>query len=107
MSSLHPCVYKDESLEIYLEETDVGLWFIHCYSRKWNMKAYKHYLNVFAELMYQLGEKGITNIYAAIDNPKLEKFASMFGFIEDNWSVVDSTGKEREVWLWSKQQQQY
>ena len=98
-------IYKDDSLELHLEDTKEGLYFIHCNSFKWSLSEYKHYLDVFSELMLQLADKGITKVYAAINNKKLEKFASMFGFVEDNWSVKDTRGDEREVWVWSMQQQ--
>ena len=61
---------------------------------------YKHYTEVLIELLDQLKDLGYSAIHAAIliDDIKLIKFASMFGFVHTGTMTKDTDGRVREVY---------
>lgn len=98
---LHPLVYKDSSLELYLEKTEDDLLFIHAYANKWSREIYDEFLGVWIELLEELKKRGYNEIYAAVKDNKLRKFAAMFGFVESSITIVDSAGDYRQVMICS------
>jgi len=76
-------IYKDDDFHLELEEYDVGL-FIHFSVTKWSISQHRKAQELLAELMDQLKNRGIYDLYAAVheDNLKLYKFCESFGFIE-------------------------
>ena len=97
--SKHPKIYEDETVAVYLELHPYFGCFIHVDSKKWNKKVFRHYMEVFAELLTQLEAKGFDYICAAIleDDKKLMKFSEMFGFEDTGVALKDTQGRERRV----------
>lgn len=98
--SLHPLIYSDDVVEVYLETHPHYGLFIHWISKKWSKSFYKHHLEVFLELCDQLKDKGFSCIHAAIlvDDIKLQKFSEMFGFSYTGESVRDQYKNERGIY---------
>lgn len=95
----HKCIYSDDTGKLWLEVYN-GLPFIHCHSYKWSKDKYKHYLEVWSELLIELKDKRIPYLYSAIkeNDDKLVKFASMFGMERTEKYITDSKGEARTVY---------
>jgi hypothetical protein len=90
----HKSIYKDDTGELFLEQTDFGL-VIHMYSYKWSKETYNHYIEVWVDLIEQLQDKGYTEVFAAIKDLKLLRFASMFGFEITDKTIEDNNNETR------------
>jgi len=76
---LHPIIVDNDDMQASLEMVgEVPL--LHCDVHNWNPSVYKQQLELFADTLDQLREKGYPTLYVAIGNEKLGKYAQMFGF---------------------------
>ena len=96
---LHPSIYKDDDVELFLETHPHWKLLIHCHVHKWNKTKYYEFLGIWEALMEALKGKGYEHIHAAIltDDNRLQKFASMFGF-EDTGVVLHDREEHRGVY---------
>lgn len=74
-------IYKSEISHMEIEPYE-GFIFLHFTTSKWSKTIYKECLELLAELLNILKEKGISEICVAVPLPdkKLYKFALLFGF---------------------------
>ena len=98
---LHELTYKDETGEIYLEYHPYYGVIMHCYALKWNKATALHYWTVWEKMLAELSNQGYDKIYAMVDNPKLKKFALMYGFESTGVTLMDEKSIEREVMVCS------
>lgn len=88
-SIIHPCVYKDDSIAVYIENASFG-WCIHCYVTEWSKEMFWKFLGIFKDIKAAAPDN---SIYAVSKNSQLTKFAKMFGFMSLD-TLYDETGKE-------------
>jgi len=69
-------VYETTELEVWLEATQIGL-FVHMHVHIWNAST-AILIDELLEEFYKAS--GVSKIYAAVWNDKLERFARIFGF---------------------------
>ena len=93
----HPTIYKDETLELFLEFTEDNMPFIHCYVYKWSTEIYKQHKVIWQSVIDTLRAKGYSTIYAGAMDNKLVKFARMFGFEETEMLFEDSHHNIRRI----------
>lgn len=96
---LHPTIYKDDTGEVWLERDKGFGYFIHMYAYEWSKDSYNHYKRIWKIILQELSKAGISEVNAAakLDDEKLIKFASKFGFkITDNY-ILDTNGDIRRV----------
>lgn len=94
---LHPLIYEDDTIQIYLETHPHYGFIIHMYSLKWSLSVAKHYYKVLANLLDALKAHGVESLYAMSGDEKLTKFASMYGFNSTGTYLKDTKGIERVV----------
>lgn len=82
----HPCAYKDEVVEFYIEDGTMG-WIIHCYVHDWSREKYDHILDVWLSIV---DLAVVDEFYAVVKDDKLLKFAELFGF----YSIDDLHDRE-------------
>ena len=99
---LHPTIYKDENVELFLEIYDKDGWglFIHCYVYNWSREIFRDFQDIWDSVLDQALLQGYDKINACIqtDNIKLLRFASFFGFAPTGTYILDSKGIEREIY---------
>jgi hypothetical protein len=90
--------YVDESLTIHMEDTEVG-WFIHLDCHDWKLSTMKKCYIIIEQLIDKYGD-----IRAPIEDTdvRLQKFASMYGFVETDMTSIHADGKIRRIWICHK-----
>jgi len=98
---LHPTIYKDDNLELFLETHPHWGVLIHCYVYSWSRCKYEEFLHIWDEVLEQLCSRGYENIYAAVlrEDRRLKKFSTMFGFTSTGTYLRDTDNNEREVFI--------
>lgn len=76
LQPLHPHIYKDEDVELFVEDSSMG-WIIHCLVHKWSKDQYSKFLDIWVAVQ-EVCPHG--KVYAYTEHPKVAKFAEMFGF---------------------------
>lgn len=94
---LHPLVYEDDTIQLYLETHPFYGVIVHMYSLKWSLSVAKHYYDVLADLLEALKARGVNKVYAMSADEKLTRFAEMYGFQSTGTYVRDTQGVERLV----------
>lgn len=96
---IHPTVYKDDDVEVFIETHPHWEILIHCYVYKWNKTKYHRFLEIWSTLMEELNLMGYEKIHAAIlvEDRRLQKFAAMFGF-ENTGVVLQDKEEYRSVY---------
>lgn len=94
---LHPKVYEDDNIQIYLEVGPENKLFAHCNVTRWTPSIYKEFLQIWINLLDSLRSRGFDKIYTGVDNEKLLKFVGMFGFVGTNYVYLDTRGTVRQV----------
>lgn len=94
---LHPLVYEDDTIQLYLETHPYYGCIVHMYSLKWSLSVAKHYYVVLANLLDALRQQGVEELYAMSNNAKLTKFSEMYGFQSTGTYIKDTKGTERLV----------
>lgn len=99
---LHPTIYKDENVELFLEIYSKDGWglFLHCYVYNCSREIFKDFHNIWDSVLDNLIVHGYDKINACIPTGdiKLIRFASTFGFSPTGTYLVDSEGIEREIY---------
>ena len=99
---LHPTIYKDENIELFLEEYSKDGWglFIHCYVYNCNSEIFKGFHVLWDSVLDVLLLQGYDKIGACIrtDDIKLIMFATSFGFGPTGTFISDNEGTEREIY---------
>ena len=94
-------MYKNDLFRVRIEEhIEVGL-VIHVDVDTWTKQTYVHMSKTLKELKEQLVNKGVHVLSAFInpDDPKLEKFASIFGFSKTGVFMTQNDIKvSHEIW---------
>ena len=97
----HKLIYKDKNLSLYLEEYHKDGWgvFIHCTVTNWSKDIFREFQAVWDSVLDDLLIQGYESIGACIllDDIKLYRFASLFGFQSTGTRVLDNKGQEREI----------
>lgn len=77
-------IWEDKNWVIKGEyhESVPNLVVIHCDVHNWSLSLCKDYLDIWENILRDLGARGVTKlgIIVANDDDKLIKFSSMFGF---------------------------
>lgn len=94
---LHPLVYEDDTVQVFIEKHPHYGAIIHVYSLKWSKGVLNHYFEVLVDLQQALTDVGVTKLHAMIKDEKLFRFASLFGFVSTGEYIKDSEGVERLV----------
>lgn len=96
---VHPVIYKDDDVELFLETHPYWKLLIHCYVTNWSKSKYEDFVLIWTEFLDQIDKKGFDKIHAAIRpcDDRLRKFASMFGFKPTGVYLKDNRGDERLV----------
>ena len=100
--SLHPCIYEDDNLSMYIEMLG-NEPFIHVSVYNWNHKLFKEWVIIFQEIKETFMRKGYTRIFASDMNKKTTKFAKMFGFKDTPLKTIGTDGKLRRVLVCQQQ----
>lgn len=96
---LHPTIYKDDNAELFLEKSEIGV-FIHCYVYKWSKESFRQFQEIWDSVLDSLLLEGYKEVKAAIEieDIKLFRFASFFGFLPTGTFISDTKGAIREVY---------
>lgn len=88
-------LYKEDSgflglsyskeLEAYIMHTDISYW---------SLSEYKRYLDIFSNVLNNLYERGIKEVYGLCDTEKELKFNELFGFRYTGLKTTDTEGTE-------------
>lgn len=75
-------VFKNDDVCMEIEVYDKSV-FVHYTVTKWNKSIYRYSMTLLSELMDNLSQKGVKDIYAAVrkEDTKLMKFCYLFGFL--------------------------
>ena len=98
-------IYEDEVGRLRLEEhEELGL-VLHADIYKWSKEAFKHSERVFDDVLLQLADRGIKQIYSAIplSDRKNQKFAAAYGFIRTGQQMIKANDPEVRYELWEVQ----
>lgn len=99
---LHPTIYKDENIEIFLEIYDKEGWglFAHCYVTNWSKELFKDFQEIWDSILDNLLLRGYDKIHVYIptSDMKIIRFVSLFGFQPIGTFLKDSEGIEREIY---------
>ena len=95
----HPCIYDDDNVTLYLEMCG-DKPFIHCRVVNWSHNKLKEFLQIWLDIASIFKKKGYEYIYAPDMEPKVTKFAKVFGFKETQDSILSEDNKIRGVLIW-------
>ena len=97
---LHPTIYKDDSIELFLETDKYWGVFMHCYVYKWSRSTLREFRVLWDEVLDQLETKGLSTVHVAIKlhDHKLERFTALFGFSSTGVILKDNKGDERMIY---------
>ena len=86
--------YEDEDFK--LECNDVfNESYLHCEVKKWTLSSLKKVFRIFAQLLNEKEQEGVTRLVTVTPNPK---FASLLG--GSHCETVKQEGIEYEVYQW-------
>lgn len=75
---------EDQTGIVYLDMSYDRVW-LHCKPKvALTLSVLKHYLDVFAEVQYELKNKGITEVYSFYDSDRIRRWNYFMGFKETN-----------------------
>jgi len=94
---MHPCIYSDDNVSVYIEMLDGDKAFLHCTVTNWSPSLYRQFRQIFKDLTIAFKKKGYKVIFAPDMDNKTTKFAKMFGFKETQHKIVGEDFKVRGV----------
>ena len=99
--------YKDDVLKIEYEIDTDGRYWIHCNVYQWSHQLRPFILQKFKEIWVQLGQSELF-VAAPIDDIKLQRFMTMFGFTHyKNVWWIDAGGQDSFLSIWRTEEIKY
>ena len=93
--------YEDSNVRVVFEIIEGQVLFMHCKVYNWSRELYKEFIDIWATLLNQIEAVGFKDVFCAVQDEKIVKFANMFGFELLDGYILDSEQEIRRLMKFS------